>query len=294
MTNSIILKNLTTQETININTDQGEYWLDTIDWGVVDGTNQTFKYVDQVGVYLYNTTLGSRQIMITGWVAGEDEQLVKRQKQFLNSLINPKHTLEVIRGQYKLTFVPETSVKYSTTYKENNEYMAKFLITGFCPYPLFVPLNPLGSKVSYTQGMLRFPLIIPQTKKMIMGIRQPSLIAVITNDGDFPVGYTIEFRAKGTVVNPKIIDIETQEYFLLNKTLSDGERVIVNTSEGERTVLGGLAEEPLTNYFQYRDYKSSWLSLGLGENHLRYDAEDGLSLLEIFITYSPGYLEVEE
>ena len=73
MTNSIVLVNTNTGSSININTSQGEYWLDSVDWGTVEANNHTFKYVDQIGVTLYNTTLEPRQVMITGWVAREDE-----------------------------------------------------------------------------------------------------------------------------------------------------------------------------------------------------------------------------
>lgn len=293
MTNSIVLVDTNTGSRININTSQGEYWLDSVDWGTVESNNHTFKYVDQIGVYLYNTTLETRQVMITGWVAKEDEAEVKRMKRVLNSMVNPKHTLEAIRGDYKISFVPVTSVKYSPTYKENNEYMAKFLITGYCPYPLFTTVNEQRKSVAYTERKFHFPLIIPKDEGIVMGIRQPSLIATVNNAGDYPVGYTIEFKANGTVVNPKLIDIGTQEYILIKKTLSSGESVVVNTRDGERKVTGGFVGRE-SNYFQYRTYDSSWLQLAVGQNLLRYDAEDGVTALEVVITFNPGFLEVEE
>lgn len=293
MTNSIILVNTNTGSRININTSQGEYWLDSVDWGTVEANNHTFKYVDQIGVYLYNTTLETRQIMITGWVAKEDEDEVRRMKRVLNSMVNPKHTLEVIRGNYKISFIPVTSVKYSSTYKENNEYMAKFLITGYCPYPLFTNLYDSVVSVSYTEPRFRFPLVIPKVEGMIFGVRQPSLIAEVNNPGDFPIGYTIEFKATGTVVNPSLVDIGTQSYFKIHKTLTSGEVVRVYTQEGERRVVG-ILDGVETNYYQYRTHDSSWLQLERGENLIRYNAEEGLSSLEVVITFNPGFLEVEE
>jgi hypothetical protein len=264
-----------------------------VDWGTVEANNHTFKYVDQIGVTLYNTTLEPRQVMITGWVAREDEAEVKRMKQILNSLVNPKHTLQAIRGNYKIDFVPRTSVKYSATYRENNEYMAKFLITGYCPYPLFTDLYDNVVSVAYTEPRFRFPLIIPKDTGMMMGVRQPSLIAEINNPGDFPVGYIIEFRAAGTVVNPSLVDIGSQEFIKINKTLESGEVVRIYTQEGQRHIVG-ILNGVESNYFHYRTYDSSWLQLAVGQNLLRYDAEEGLSSLEVAITFNPGYLEVEE
>ena len=85
---SIVLVDTNTGSRININTSQGEYWLDSVDWGTVEANNHTFKYVDQIGVYLYNTTLETRQVMITGWVSKEYEAEVKRMKRVLISLVN--------------------------------------------------------------------------------------------------------------------------------------------------------------------------------------------------------------
>lgn len=293
MTNSIVLVNTNTGSRININTSWGEYWLDSVDWGTVESNNHTFKYVDQIGVTLYNTTLEPRQVMITGWVAREDESEVRRMKQILNSIVNPKHTLQAIRGNYKIEFVPRTSVKYSATYKENNEYMAKFLITGYCPYPLFTDLYDNVVSVAYTESRFHFPLTIPKDTGVIMGVRQPSLIAEINNPGDFPVGYTIEFRATGTVVNPSLVDIGSQEFIKIGKTLESGEVVRIYTQEGQRHIVG-ILKGIESNYFHYRTYDSSWLRLAVGQNLLRYDAEEGLSSLEVVITFNPGYLEVEE
>lgn len=293
MTNSIVLVNMDTGSRININTSHGEYWLQSVDWGTVEANHHTFKYVDQIGVTLYNTTLEPRQVMITGWVAREDEAEVKRMKQILNSLVNPKHTIRVIRGEYKIDIVPQTSVKYSTTYKENNEYMAKFLITGYCPYPLFTDLYDNVVSVAYTEPHFRFPLVIPKNSGIILGVRQPSLIAEVNNPGDFPVGYTIEFKANGTVVNPSLVDIGSQEFIKINKTMESGEIIRLYTQEGQRHIVGILGGVE-SNYFPYRTYDSSWLQLAVGQNLLRYDAEEGLSSLEVVITYNPGYLEVEE
>lgn len=293
MTDAITLVDTETGRRVNINTSQGEYWLESVDWGTVESTNHTFKYIDQVGVYLYNTTLEPRQILITGWVAKEDETEVKRMKGILNSMVNPQHVLQAIRGDYKISFVPRTSIQYSATYKENNEYMAKFLITGYCPYPLFTDLYDKTVSVAYTDPMFHFPLVIPQDTGIMLGVRQPSLIATVNNTGDFSIGYTIQFRATGTVINPTLIDIGSQEFIKINKTMEPDEIINVYTQEGERRITGVINGKEY-NYFQYRSYDSSWLSLAVGQNLLRYDAEEGISSLEVTITFNPGYLEVEE
>lgn len=292
MIESIVLKNTDLNRVININKSSGEYWLDEVDFGQVEGTPQTFKFIDQIGESVYNTTLTPRQIQITGWVASWDEGTVKRLKQELNHFVNPKHLLEVSTNGLKIQFYPRTSIRYSPSYQENNEVICKFLITGFCPYPLFTDENEHVVSASYTEPRFVFPLVIPADTGMLFGVRQPSLIAEILNEGDFPVGYIIEFRAYGTVVNPILIDIGTQQFIEITKTLESGEVVTIDTREGYRQVRGKLNNTE-SNYFRYRNFDSSWLTLQQGVNSIRYNAESGLTALEVYIRFSPAYLEVD-
>lgn len=292
MTNSIKLHNTVTGETIDVNTSTGEYWLALVDFGVVEAQNHTYKYVNQIGVYRYNTTLETRQIAITGWVAGSDLAILSEQKKKLNSFVNPQHDIEVWTGEYKLTFNPSSSVKYSTSYKENNEVMCKFLIQGTCSDPMFRLIKDREVSVAYTERKFHFPLIIPREYGIMMGIRQPSLIAYIENTGSIETGYILEFKATGEVVNPSIIDIGTQQFIRINKTIQAGEVIRVDTRMGERKVTN-ISNGVETNFFQYRDFDSSWLSLAVGENYLRYNADEGVQSLEVNIIFSPRFLEVE-
>lgn len=296
MIESITIKNTITSDQISIDknaTISNGYWLDEVDFGQVEGTNHTFKFIDQIGETVYNTTLESRQIQVTGWVAGWNATIVSQLKQSLNHLINPKHLLEVYANGMKIQFYPRTSVKYSPTYQNNNELVSSFLITGYCPYPLFTDANSHLTSVSYTEKLFKFPLIIPANEGIMMGIRQPSLIAEVENNGDLPIGYTIEFRAGGTVINPSLTDIGTQQFIKINKTMVNGEVITVDTREGYRHIVGTVNGVE-SNYFKYRTFDSSWLSLNQGINYLRYNADEGVELLEVYIIYEPGYLEVDK
>lgn len=284
--------NTVLESRLNINKYEGEYWLDTVDFGQVEGTNHTFKFIDQVGETVYNTTLEPRQIQISGWVASWSHTEVKRLKDILNHFVNPKHLLEAHANGKKIQFYPVTSIAYSPEYRENNEVLSKFLITGYCPYPLFTNSDPRMVLVSYTTPLFKFPLIIPQDTGIMMGIRQPTLIAEIDNTGDLPIGYTIEIYAKGTVINPILTDIGSQQFIEFSKTLQDGETIIVNTREGYRKITG-IVNGVESNYFKYRTFDSSWLTLQRGLNYIRYNAEEGVTALEVTIRYEPGYLEVD-
>lgn len=291
MIESLVLRNTVLDTSININKTVGEYWLDEVDFGQAEGVAHTFKFINQIGETVYDIGIDPRQILITGWVGGWNQAYVSIQKEALNRFVNPMHLLECIVNGKKIQFYPRTSVKYSTTHKENNEYMSKFLITGYCAYPLFTDEYEHFVSVAYTQSMWRFPWAIPRTG-FIFGIRHPSLIAEVTNEGDFSIGYTIEFVAKGKVINPSLIDIGAQKQIKIEKELTNGETVSVNTREGYRQVIGTLNEET-SNYFKYRTYDSDWLELSPGINYLRFTADEGENFLEVNIRFNPAFLEAD-
>lgn len=294
MIEALSLINSVLGQQININKTEGEYWLDQVDLGQVEGTAHTFKFIDQIGETVYNTTLGTRQIQISGWVASWDEDEVRRLKNKLNRFINPKHQIEMQVKGMKISFYPRVSVRYSPTYAENNEVISKFLITGYCPYPLFTDIDEHVVLVAYTDAKFKFPLIIPAATGILMGVRQPTLIVTVENLGDVEVGYIIEFRAYGTVKNPSLIDIGTQKSIKLIKTMTYGEVITIDTREGNRHISGKAnPTDEATNYFKYRTFDSSWLSLQQGINSLRYNADENVSALEVTIRFFPGYLEVD-
>lgn len=293
MIRSIVLYNTVTKKSLRVNDSLGEFWLAEADFGTVESNINTYKYLDQIGVSIYNTTLNPRQIAITGWVAGDDLAQVEKQRTELNSFVNPLQLTEARVGEYQISFMPRSSVKYSPVYRENNEVMCKFLITGYCPYPLFTTITEERVSVAYTERKFKFPLVIPKDTGIVLGVRQPSLIATVNNTGDVPVGYNIEFKTSGAVLNPRLIDIGTQQFILINKQLSAGESVIINTQEGKRKVTG-VNNGVESNYFRYRSFDSSWLTLATGQNLLRYAADEGITSLEVVIDYNPGFLEVDK
>ena len=108
---------------------------------------------------------------ISGWVIGDDYDELKVNKEILNRLVNPLHTIDaVVQDKYKLTFKPDFSVKYSVSYEENNEVLCKFLIQGTCADPMFTTKDKQTALIASIIPKFRFPLVIPQNKGLLMGL----------------------------------------------------------------------------------------------------------------------------
>lgn len=293
MLESLKLTNIDLQKSAVIDQYDSEFVLGDVDLGSVPGTHQTYKYTNQVGSSIGNTVLGERTISINGWVIGKSYDALRKNKTVLNRIVNPLNTLEIlIYDSYKLTFKPDSSVYYSPEYKNNNEVLCEFLIQGTCADPMFSLKSEATILLATTRPKWKFPLIIPKGVGVLMGLREPSLLANLVNQGDVDVGMLITFSCRTSVVNPSLLNVVTQEFIKINKTINPGEKIIVSTVIGNRYVHGVIKKEQM-NYFKYRDVSSSWLQLYRGDNTLKYDADENPEGLEVEVTYSPKFLEVQ-
>lgn len=273
------------------------YILDKIDWGQIESTHHSFKYVNQVGVYVTGTSLETRDVTIIGWIIADTEEQMTERKQMLNSFVNPQQKLRIEYRDYMLEVLPNKTIAYSAVISENNEIMCKFQISSFAPDPLFKQLAQDEVAVASTEALFHFPLMINvidnEFPTIMFGLRQPSLLIDIVNSGAVSTGLRIVFKARGTLVNPSLINAVTQEYFKINKTMTAGEEIEIDTTIGQKKVIGKLNGEE-HNYFKYKDFDSTWLQLEVGVNTFRYDADENIGSLEVYIYYYVRYLEVQE
>lgn len=298
MVEGIKLQNVETRAILTLDmVSTPDYILNSVDWGAVESTHHSYKYVNQIGVYVTGTSLETRSVTIQGWVIADTEAVMTKRKQILNRFFNPQQAVDLFYKDYVLRFLPNTSVRYSATIAENNEVICKFKIEGYCPDPLFSEQVESKVAAASTIPMFHFPLIISKNPSppsgVIFGLRQPSLIAAINNSGAVDVGMKIVFKANGTLYGPSLINVDTQKYFKVNKTMQAGEEIMIDTIIGEKKIQGTL-NGITSNYFKYRDLDSEWLQLKVGDNLFRYDADENVENLEVYIYFNNKYLEVQE
>lgn len=295
---NIVFKRVDSNEELALSmTDTPFYILNNVDWGVVQGTHHSYKYVNQIGVSITSTSLKERSITVTGWIIADTEEEMDERKQFLNRYFDPRYEIDVMYKNYFLRFVPDNTVKYGTSEKENNDTIVQFQIKGTCADPLFSEINGSKETIAATIAMFHFPLIMSTNlyeRGIVFGYRQPSLTAKVTNKGAVEVGMKIVFKAIGELTNPRLIDVDTREFVAIEKSMVAGEEIVINTNVGEKSIQGKIGNEDYSNYFMYKDLDSTWLQLRLGNNLFRYDADSGLDNLEVYLYFYNKYLEVQE
>lgn len=298
MVERIVLKKVkNSQELVLDKVSTPEYILESVDWGTIKGTHHSYRYVNQVGVTVSGTSLATRPVIITGWIVALNPKQMGVLKDKLNSFVNPQDAIDLYYDEYMIRFIPDETIKYATKESENNDTFCKFFIEGTCPNPLFTNASESVSVFATTVPRFHFPLIISESspeKGVIFGKRTDSLMVNVFNSGAVLSGMRIVFKANGTVVNPKLINVNTQEKFILNKTLIAEEEVEVNTNIGEKNIKGKIGSASYSNYYMYKSFDSSWLQLDVGDNLFRYDADSGLENLEVFVYFHNRFLEVQK
>lgn len=273
------------------------YILKSVDWGSIKGKHHSYKYVNQVGETITNTSLGTRTIKIEGWIVANTANDMTALKRRLNSFVNPQEVIDLLYSDYSIGFAPDDTVKYSINTSENNEFFCKFQIDGTAPNPLFLDNFESSLPFVTTVPSFHFPLVMSKSspaKGVIFGKRTSGLTADVINKGSIPVGMKIVFKANGEIVNPSLTNINTQESFAINKTLVADEEIVINTNIGEKSIKGRIGNAEYSNYFMYKDIDSSWLQLEVGNNTFTYAAEKGLNNLDVFVYFYNRYLEVQE
>lgn len=299
MVENIILTNKITNVVLELDVTTTPYYiLDNVDWGQISSTHVSYKYVNQIGILVTGTSLETRDsIEISGWIIAKSEEEMTQRKALLNGFVNPQWPIELKYKKYVIDFLPDYTVKYGVSVPENNEVVCKFKISGMAPDPLFRDEKERREEIATTKGMFHFPLCINSQEQkppqIIFGLRQPSLIVDIYNKSSLNIGMDIVFKATGTVVNPSLINVRTQQYFRINKTMMAGETIRINTVVGSRKVRGFLNGVE-KNYFKYRDLGNTWLQLEPGDNLFRYGADENIDGLEVYMYYYNRYLEVQE
>lgn len=296
MVQDITLKNLVLDSELPLSTTTTDYFiLDSVDWGVIQASHQEYKYIGQYGVTVVGHTLGTRDIEIKGWVIANTEAEMTERKKVLNKFFNPLHLITLLYSKYGLDFYCQSTIKYGTESKENNEVICHWVIDGIAPDPFFRNVYDSTFEASKVIGMFRFPLVFTQkSDNLLFGHIVNTTTFSAFNTGHVPAGFRLTLYARGgSVVNPVLTHIGKQQYIKINKTLQQGDMVVIDTNRGNRSVIG-ISNGHRENWFMYKDLGSSWIMLDVGDNMLNYNADSGIDLLDVTIDLNYKYEEVQE
>ena len=261
--------------------------------GISDVRNTIYSIssMGQDGDTFVANRLESRDIDISGFIRERDPVKLRTYRRKLARILNPQlpATLTYTFGSFTRV-ISCRSVNAPVITKPAGSIYASFAVQLVCLNPFWREVAEKRDDIAAWLGALEFPVEIPEAG-MQLGFRQPSLIVNVYNGGDVRTGIRIEFQALGDVVRPVITYVHSLAFIRLNITLQEGDVLTLSTGYGDKWAKL-YRDGVITDALRYIDVDSTFLQLAPGDNLIRYDAEEGLSNLEVSIFHNNLYLGV--
>lgn len=162
-----------------------------------------------------------------------------------------------------------------------------FQVTVLCTDPYFEGVEQETTMIGSAEALFEFPFEIETP--IAFSEQNEIHEEVVINNGDIETGALFILHAKGTVVNPSIVNMDTNEVFAFNVTLSMGDEIRLNTVVKQKSVLLYKANGTVQNLIGSVYAGASWFQLRPSGNVFSILATSGLSNLDAAIYSSDKY-----
>ena len=269
---------------MNKNTD-----MRIIDIEGIEASSYTINTIssEQDGAIVTSEKVEPREITITGDIKKNENETTNREK--LIRFFNPKATGEL----YITRNDKERKIQYrvsSFDFITNKLYedIDFTIVLESTEEPYFSDAKNKGNNLALISPQFAFPLVIrPTPKGKIMGYRVYKQYMPLVNDGDKETGIEIIVTAKrGQMKDIKLI-LNDSQFIKVNQTLNQGDVLTINTNPRKKSVkLNG------TNIINQIDRTSTFFSLRIGKNILKYECKDGATNVDIDVQFYRKFLGV--
>lgn len=263
-------------------------------FGGVENEVTTQKQYGLDGSSLINQQLSERDLEIDFEVIASDKADLEDKKEQISSIFNSKIAgLLTYQKDNGKVYQIDVLVTQPPNFDESSVNLTQsFKVTFLSLDSYWVDKNQDNKLIplSSMKKNLTFPLRI--TKGFTFSDISSNTIQSIENKGDVEVGMTITLSFKADVVNPKLLNIDTGEFFRLEATYSQGTVITIVTLRGSKEVTGVLADGTEFNALEDWDEDSVFLQLAQGINFLQLQADNGAENMLGSIKFSPKVVGV--
>lgn len=269
---------------MNKNTD-----MRIIDIEGIEASSYAINTIDsaQDGAIVTSEKVEPREITITGDIKKNQNETENREK--LIRFFNPKTTGELyITRNDKERKIQYRVSSFDFTTNKLYEYIDFTIVLESTEDPYFEDAKNKGNNLALISPQFAFPLVIRDTPKgKIMGYRVFKQYMPLINDGDKETGIEIVITAKrGAMKNIKLT-LNDDKYVKVNQVLNQWDVLIINTNpRKKRVTLNGA------NIINKIDRTSTFFSLRIGKNILKYECEDGATNVDIEVKFYRKFLGV--
>lgn len=161
-------------------------------------------------------------------------------------------------------------------------------ISIYCEDPNFYDLNYYEESFSQVKPIFHFPFVDDDlTTNFPISEKLNYESKIVYNESLSDIGAVFTFTATGHVVNPTIFNDTTYELFRLQYEMNDGDRIIIDTRPGKKSVILDVAKG--ISLIQYIAINSQWITLIPGENKIGIQCDEGFNKLNFSYRTVPLY-----
>lgn len=255
--------------------------------GDLGASIQTQKSPFQDGSTRIDAMFEDRNIAIQFMIVKNNYQEVIEARQHLGRVLNPKLGTGVLRYESE-NVVREIDVSPDSVpiFPDGQGNRTNCIQKGFIN---LVAFDPYWRSTEIVEAPMFVPLFqFPFEGVFEMGLQQDQ--RNIYYDGDAPTPLQIEFY--GPASNPKIINNTTGEFIKVKQDLLEGERMIIDTADGNKSVYFVDEEGNERNVFNWIDLNSTFFKLQIGDNEIEYTADSNIQGSVVNISYSKLYTAI--
>lgn len=246
----------------------------------------------------------SNEVTITNNGVGDGGILSSRRVPYKDRTISAKsrdiRLAEVLRAEATSFFRPKNTYKVYLTYmgrtrwaegvverfdiSMNNihQYMV-LTVTMLFADPYLKSYEDFGQDIASVRGMAGFPYLCT-TQGAPTGVFNFATMVNVTNDGDVEAYCKAVFRARGEVLNPKLVI--NGHYVRVIDQMHDGDVIIMDFAASPPTVTKNGV-----NFIGKCDRTSEFdkMALIVGDSTLQYDADGGTNVLSVAVYFNKLY-----
>lgn len=253
-----------------------------------------FRSINQQGATVMSTNIREREATIRGAIVFDTNKERDMLRKKIYDTFHPQYA-----GTIKITTRADVEYEIENVYildaptfeedlnKPNIDY---FSVNVVCANPYILSTEKKISLQNKT-GNFKFDWEILKEGVSLADIDARAIQNAINNGSvDTPIKAVI--RSRGHMENPFIYNITTGEAIRINKTLELGQSIEITTEYGNKRVTFIDEEGNRENIFPLIDLRSTFFNLAVGDNLIKYGADDTAENLQIDIYYRERHLGV--
>lgn len=231
-----------------------------------DGVINTTKVSNMDGSVYNSSYVNDRTITITLAInSPAEENRIMLYRYFKTKYPVRLYYKNGVRDVYIDGYVSKCSIEYF-----EKKQTAQIEIS--CPMSLFRSVNDRMIVFSTTESSFVFPFSIEESGIPFSTLKLGEQKSII-NNGDIETGVIIKLNALGTVLNPKIYNVDNAGHMILNVEMQSGDEITINTRKKEKSIIL-LSNGIKSNIIGKLEAGSTWFSLIPGDNLFTYEADE--------------------